>query len=656
MIPSLSVLYAQEAGFEVTVESADDLSGLTAVVGGSDEGLRLRSEPAHDAEVLETLPDGTVVSLRIDVVDTVMDEDGTTRWWPVTANGIDGWVSGFYLEASDGAASAGSDGTDASTPAAETPDVTSSSTEAATGETEATGEGYTFTGDSLSGATAHVDGDGGSVNLRSEPSASSDLVTTLSDGAIVTLRIDTTDTVTEGGVRWWPVAIDGFEGWVSGQYLTDASAAPASDVAADGTTEATAGAFVAGSYAETFTGDGDGVNLRAEAAPDAPLLEIVPEGTVLQVLEGPLSFEASEAGWFRVTTGSTTGYVDGDLLVAATDAETSSSIPTTDALVAGDFALVVTETGAGGRIRSSASPEGERIGFVPERERVEILSGPASHESSERGWYEVSYNGVTGYIDGDLLVRTEAPTPEPTVAPTATATAPTLPDANANLVAGEVVITQSDTGVGVNVRTQPGTGADRTGYLADGSSLEVLEGPSQDPDGANWYKVTNGLVEGWVYGAYLQRTNAETPDSGTEQTAAFIAPLDEYIVTQEMGCSNLGYYVYDAAWGCAVHDGIDLATSAGTPLKASAAGTVVFAGWTDGGLGYYVEIDHGNGIHTLYGHMQDMPSVAVGDSVQQGQEIGPLGSTGLSTGPHVHFMVRVNGESVNPRDYVTFEN
>jgi murein DD-endopeptidase MepM/ murein hydrolase activator NlpD len=99
------------------------------------------------------------------------------------------------------------------------------------------------------------------------------------------------------------------------------------------------------------------------------------------------------------------------------------------------------------------------------------------------------------------------------------------------------------------------------------------------------------------------------------------------------------------------HNGIDIATNAGTPLAAAQAGWVVFAGWTSDGLGNAVYIDHGNGFVTVYGHQQRI-AVSVGQRVSRGQTIGYEGSTGNSTGPHVHFMVIDNGRSCNPLNYL----
>lgn len=96
----------------------------------------------------------------------------------------------------------------------------------------------------------------------------------------------------------------------------------------------------------------------------------------------------------------------------------------------------------------------------------------------------------------------------------------------------------------------------------------------------------------------------------------------------------------------AFHSGIDFRSSSGVPVRATGKGTVVKAGW-NGGYGRMVEVDHGDGLVTRYAHMSAI-SVAVGDPVAVGSEVGKVGSTGRSTGSHLHYEVRRNGEALNP--------
>ena len=98
------------------------------------------------------------------------------------------------------------------------------------------------------------------------------------------------------------------------------------------------------------------------------------------------------------------------------------------------------------------------------------------------------------------------------------------------------------------------------------------------------------------------------------------------------------------------HAGLDFAASYGTTIRAADSGTVIMAGWY-GGYGKAVIINHGKGITTLYGHTSEL-YVSEGQTVQRGQAIASVGSTGFSTGPHLHFEVRRDGTPVNPADYL----
>lgn len=104
------------------------------------------------------------------------------------------------------------------------------------------------------------------------------------------------------------------------------------------------------------------------------------------------------------------------------------------------------------------------------------------------------------------------------------------------------------------------------------------------------------------------------------------------------------------SWG---HNGLDIAAPIGTPIYAAAGGVVEIASWNSGGYGYQVVINHGGGKKTRYGHMSKF-AVSVGDEVEKGDNIGFVGSTGRSTGPHCHFEVIINGKTYNPLSYLGY--
>lgn len=109
---------------------------------------------------------------------------------------------------------------------------------------------------------------------------------------------------------------------------------------------------------------------------------------------------------------------------------------------------------------------------------------------------------------------------------------------------------------------------------------------------------------------------------------------------------------YGLRWnGSDFHPGMDIANDYGTPIVATADGTVEDAGWNTGGYGNLVDVDHGNGYKTRYAHCQQVV-VSPGQYVHKGQIIAYMGSTGYSTGPHVHYEVLINGQRVNPVGYL----
>ena len=126
--------------------------------------------------------------------------------------------------------------------------------------------------------------------------------------------------------------------------------------------------------------------------------------------------------------------------------------------------------------------------------------------------------------------------------------------------------------------------------------------------------------------------------TGAASSAGFVWPVQGVLTSS-----------YGWRWG-RMHEGIDLAVANGTPIVAAAAGTVIVAGWM-GGYGNLVVVDHGGGISTAYAHNTSV-AVGVGQQVAQGQLVAYSGNTGNSTGPHLHFEVRVNGAAVDPLGYL----
>ena len=132
---------------------------------------------------------------------------------------------------------------------------------------------------------------------------------------------------------------------------------------------------------------------------------------------------------------------------------------------------------------------------------------------------------------------------------------------------------------------------------------------------------------------------AEVVLRGTKSKPTYMYPVTNWNIT-----SNFGY-----RWG-RLHAGTDVGVPQGTTVRASRGGQVVTAGWV-GGYGNCVIIDHGDGVSTRYGHLSQV-LVSVGQYVDQGDQIALSGNTGRSTGPHLHFEIRINGEAVDPMPYL----
>jgi murein DD-endopeptidase MepM/ murein hydrolase activator NlpD len=134
-------------------------------------------------------------------------------------------------------------------------------------------------------------------------------------------------------------------------------------------------------------------------------------------------------------------------------------------------------------------------------------------------------------------------------------------------------------------------------------------------------------------------------DLARAQMIAAIPSIDPVNGAQVVGC-----FCYRTSPDVEFHPGVDLGADYGDAVHASAAGTVV-ANSYDGGYGIKIDIDHGNGYHTWYAHLSKV-DVEVGAHVYKGQLIGEVGSTGFSTGPHLHYQIMKNGVAIDPTPYL----
>lgn len=145
--------------------------------------------------------------------------------------------------------------------------------------------------------------------------------------------------------------------------------------------------------------------------------------------------------------------------------------------------------------------------------------------------------------------------------------------------------------------------------------------------------------------AMMRSHHAATPSGPRVRgTGRYIYPADGPLT------SPFGYRVHPISGTLRMHTGLDIAAYGGAPIRAADTGTVIHSGWY-GGYGNCVIIDHGGGYSTLYAHCSAL-YVGYGQSVKQGATIAAVGSTGNSTGPHLHFEVRINGNPVDPRGFL----
>jgi hypothetical protein len=158
------------------------------------------------------------------------------------------------------------------------------------------------------------------------------------------------------------------------------------------------------------------------------------------------------------------------------------------------------------------------------------------------------------------------------------------------------------------------------------------------------------LPAGESFERSMMRVNLARADSDRLSATLSAVPVRKPVTGEIDLSSPFGVRMDPFVHEAAMHTGLDFRGDMGEPIHATAAGTVTVAGWT-GGYGKMIEIDHGNGLATRFGHLSEI-DVNVGEKIRIGQVIGKLGSTGRSTGPHLHYETRINGEPVNPQKFL----
>ncbi len=201
-------------------------------------------------------------------------------------------------------------------------------------------------------------------------------------------------------------------------------------------------------------------------------------------------------------------------------------------------------------------------------------------------------------------------------------------------------------GAGLNLRSAPSLHAPVKTVMREGNDLRML-GLSKN---GKWVKVQDGNRTGWAYRSFLCRGGAAGGNGGGSAVGGAIGrwrnPISGTCVTSDFGPRRA------PCRGCSTyHRGTDLGAGCGTPIHAAAGGTVIASSYDAGGFGNYVAVRHPNGIVSYYAHMSRR-GVRPGQKVGADTILGRVGSTGASTGCHLHFEVRRNGVAFDAQSLI----
>src|SRR5262245_46789993 len=183
-----------------------------------------------------------------------------------------------------------------------------------------------------------------------------------------------------------------------------------------------------------------------------------------------------------------------------------------------------------------------------------------------------------------------------------------------------------------------------------GVDVAKMPAPAPNATGGPFVPVPMRGSDAGAFERQLYRINLSRSHVDHLNRALIHVPVRKPLAGELEFSSGFGVRMDPFIRSLAMHTGLDMRASTGEPVRATAAGKVVFTGWS-GGYGKMVEVDHGNGLSTRYGHLSAI-DVSEGQSVRVGQVIGKVGSTGRSTGPHLHYETRVDGDAVDPQKFL----
>ena len=197
--------------------------------------------------------------------------------------------------------------------------------------------------------------------------------------------------------------------------------------------------------------------------------------------------------------------------------------------------------------------------------------------------------------------------------------------------------------------------SDKQKLLEETEKYEAQEAELSDQIAALEQERTEALQREWEAQHPTQPETGGSSDNNSDPTPVYPSSGESFMFPLPAGwgvvlTSSYGYRVHPITGNYSFHNGVDLAIGQGTPIYASKSGYVTTATYNYA-YGYYVTINHMDGFSTLYGHMTNYV-VSEGQYVERGQVIGYVGSTGYSTGPHLHFTMYYNGGTVNPMEYI----